>query len=822
MSAVINDLTIGRQSIDECNEHILFFNGFDRPRYYNIALNASGYLGIDDWSTYRYKPVAETPDTTGTLSDETYYSIIVVPVNGDIVAGGFPIYGNATLPSRPKLTTSTGQKIDFTIPVHPQKRMIVASVTSEAGAGTTATDNTQTWGTNEWAGYTIKNVETGLTDTIISNTSQVLTFTSLAFESGARYQILQSEITARYIYAAEDAEEGTILTNSFYLVGIVPDNTTTTFSLKSFIEGEIYVGDYFAPPNAFTGHVAGDSVFCGGGISVEGIGTSLFNGTTESKQASAESETVVSITDNTYLASGDEQIVRYTPASAFTDIYIGSYVTITDSADSGNDIASARVLRVADDKTWFEILNNTGVETADDAPDATMLIVMTPNIIEGTDTEFSEGMVDARFEFTNDDVGSYGIAWVDTITQEIGLTSLYQGNNAETTDAYRIKSDYNLYYSDFQNPHRYRSVSLIEIGDSIKGLYALGRNLLIWCSGSLWRINMLEPGAAPQMITDEILFDATWSICSNGKFVMFYDGEGISITDGVSIESVTAMKSRDYVSQINKELSSQIQGVYNKTDRRFEFSFPMGTETLNNYGINITEDSFNNVPCSRVDANVLFTGYEDGRFRIFHGTSGELSGGVGAIWTHTGATDGLTGTESESTITDVTGQVITVQGAAAITWTAGSIVTFYPADSGTYKQLMIESVVDNGSYEYELTFATAYDLTEYLVGDYILYGLIPFDYGIKWTDFSSPQYKKRMKELHIDLYGMAGKLFVDHFLDLNETAISSESKEVVATDPKLVYPFRMGKGYIYGFRIRGYSSTTFKINAFERIFGVIS
>lgn len=333
---------------------------------------------------------------------------------------------------------------------------------------------------------------------------------------------------------------------------------------------------------------------------------------------------------------------------------------------------------------------------------------------------------------------------------------------------------------------------------------------------------MLEPGAAPQLISDQIFFDATHSICSNGRLVMFYDGEGISITDGVTMQSVTALKGREYLNNVNKELAIQIQGIYNPKDRRFEFTFPMGLETNNNYGIHITEDAYNNVPFSRPDANALFSGFEDGRFKIFHGTSGNLSGGAGAVWTHEGATDGFTGNGFESVITDITAQVMTVQGTLAIGWGVGDVVLLYPVGGGNYRQAMIESLVDNGSFEYELTFASDYDLTLFSVDDLCLFGMIPFDYGIKWTDFTSPQYLKRLREIQFDIQGMSGNFFVDHYLDMNEFSVQNDSQAVVASDSKLVFRFRQGQGYTYGFRMRGYSSTEFKINSFERIFSVKS
>jgi len=819
MSAVINDLSPVRQSIDEIDGHIVFFNGLDNPRYYNIANGTAGRLGFSDWYEYQYKAVGGVPAATGTLDDGSFYSIMLVPVNGDIIAGGFPILGNDCPPSQPVQTTAAGQKIPFTVPVHPQKRTNLSSQTTAIGAGI-VTDASQSWAVDQWAGFIVENMESGEVDTVVSNTATALTLTgSTAFADEDRYQIQSSEATARYVYASEGATAADAVVGTFYFVGVIDDNTTTTYDLDAYAPNEAFVGDMYAPPNAFTCHSAGDVLYAGGGIEISGVGTVEYNGTVEQKTAGVGTETAVDVVDDAYDGALTAQIARYTPDTAFADLYVGSYVTITSSTSSGNDTDSARVLRVASDKTWFEIENNTAVA---DAADATMVIDMTPNVIEGTGTNFSEGMVDATFEFTDESTLSYRIAWVDSINQIMGLNPEYTGNISGATAEYRIKSSYDLYYSDFKNPHRYRSTSIVEIGDEIKGLYALGRYMIIFCSGSVWRHSMLEPGSSPQLITDNVYFDATWSICSNGSMVLFYDGEGISATDGLTVRSVSALRGRDYLQNVNKELAVQIQGVYNPVERRFEFSMPMGTDTQNNYGLYITEDSYSNVPVSRSDANILFSGYENGRFKIYHGTSGELQDGEGTVWKHDGVTDGLVDEAFDTTITDITGQVVTVEGAEDVSWSAGDIVTLYPSGNGQYRQAIIESIVDNGGSEYELTFADDYDLTLFAVDDKCLFGMIPFDYGIKWMDFGSPQYLKRVKEIQVDMYGMTGNLYIDHYLDLNESAIQNEVQAAVPDDSKLVFKFRMGKAYIYGFRVRGYSSTAFKINSLDYIFSVIT
>ena len=94
-------------------------------------------------------------------------------------------------------------------------RIVVASSATSNGTGT-ITDSAQSWTTNEWTGYTAYNVDTGETDTIATNTATALTLTggTMSVTSGDRYQIQKSEVTARYIYAAEMSDDANVNTST--------------------------------------------------------------------------------------------------------------------------------------------------------------------------------------------------------------------------------------------------------------------------------------------------------------------------------------------------------------------------------------------------------------------------------------------------------------------------------------------------------------------------------------------------------------------------------------------------------------------------------
>jgi hypothetical protein len=326
-------------------------------------------------------------------------------------------------------------------------------------------------------------------------------------------------------------------------------------------------------------------------------------------------------------------------------------------------------------------------------------------------------------------------------------------------------------------------------------------------------------GAAAVLISDNIRCPAQFSIVKGEKLVAFYDGTGISVTDGVTATSVTSYKAKEYLANINKAYEQNIVGVYDRENRRFEFVFPMGDETQNNYGLYVTEDTWNCYPFSRPDCNFMWTNYDSGNLRVYHGTSGELTDGNGSVWKHSGELDGTQ--TAALTITAIAGQKITASAAAEVTLAVGDTLTIYPVVSGeAYKELIIESSTQVGTDPilYDITGNSLYDLTAYEAGDLLFAGYIPFDYGIKWTDFSSPQYRHQVRNIQIDLENMTGKLYVDHFLDMNETAVATNEYDVTPADTKITVPFRMGKCYKYGFRLRGVSSTQLKISSFELMF----
>jgi hypothetical protein len=257
------------------------------------------------------------------------------------------------------------------------------------------------------------------------------------------------------------------------------------------------------------------------------------------------------------------------------------------------------------------------------------------NVSGADQTYFSEGMVGAYITFDGD-IKSYKITAVDTINQALEVEGGYDGVVDDVMTDFTITSDFELWYSDVNNPHVFRTGNYVEIPDRIEGLAELGGMILCFCRGSMYAVPIDNLGQEPIKIPETIIFNAPYSIVKTPKGIMFFDGEGISITDGVSVTSITKYKASDYMEGINREMTHNIRGVYNPTFRRVEYYFAYGTSITNDYGLEITTDSFNCYGTSRTDCNAVWLDHEPNQpFQVYHGTSGRhVATGRGDIWKH--------------------------------------------------------------------------------------------------------------------------------------------------------------------------------------------
>jgi hypothetical protein len=530
----------------------------------------------------------------------------------------------------------------------------------------------------------------------------------------------------------------------------------------------------------------------------------------------------VSIYTELYNGSNAGKVVIYSLGVALplpTTIYEGSFVTIENALNAGNNIEDAIVIAVAEDKSWFAIENPSAV---DDNADNTMTVTIKPNVITGTGTNFSQGMVGADFSF--DGENQYTVYWVDEINQILTLAQLYTGNATTDTDI-TITTDYNLFWSDYGNPHVWRTENSTEIADRILSIEIWGGLILVFCSRSIWKIPLNNLFQNPTLVDDNITFVAPFSVVTTPRGVMFHDGSGFSVTDGQSVRSITQYKATDLMRTLNSDMSYNIRGEYDSGNRRVEYTFATGTDVTNNTGLYITIDSLNIYPFSRLDSNVIWEDEDaDGRPIMMHGTSGRhVTSGNGTIYSHPidQATDGTIAGSTFGVIDEVNADHLIVTFDGAVTAGEGTYCLHYPAPGvgGTIVQFIAENITLQSGTTYRIDFTDDWYSAGFSVGGYLYLMMIPMDYGIKWLDFGSPQYQHKVRQLQLDVRNFLGSLIIEHYGDLNDgTPIQVDTVNLTNSDTKIIVPIKKGSYYTYGFRLRGYSSTRAKILSMEVLF----
>lgn len=822
MKLFLNNVTDMPKKVCELDEQIIAMSGHDRPKFIDPRTGAAGDLGFDTWIDHWYKPVADSSiSVVGTLNASKYYAIVVVPVDGKNAYYGSFQTGTPTMPSIPS-RQSAGGGLRFAIGAHPQKMTYECGISTIETSGTII-DASKEWGVGEWIGCECIDVVTGLSGTITDNSATTLTVSGLSIPVGNGFQIVSSKATRRLIYACEMTNEYDLSASTFIYHGSVDGNDETTFDLLAYASSGESVPYSYIPPENLSYCISEDNkVFATGGVS-ESRGKCHAEITEETVQAtaSADSAITVSLVTEDYQSSGTGRIMRFMIGSALTpptNMFIGSYVTITSSSDSGNDIEDARILRKADDNTWFEIENNTGVA----ATDTGMLATIFPNAIIGNEsgddqTYFRHGMLYATIRIGSD--AAHTIGWVDNYSQTMTLSEKYNG--VEDVDAtFSIDSSYAVYWSDYGNPHVWRTENSVQIADAPVALEVVGGLLLVFCKRSIWKIPMANLYQTPSRISGSVKFNAPFSLVRTPQGVMFHDGSGFSITDGQSVASITQYKATEYMAGLNPTMYHNIRGVYDSVNKRIEYVFAYGSSVTNNNGMYITMDSFGIYPFIRLDCNALWEGEDDtGRPVIMHGTSGRhVASGGGTVYSHPEDQPLDGATSPSAVVTSIGPGYLVVQATEAVTATEGYVALHVPSGAGYVIPFIVGGITDNGSFSYDIGFSDDWYHIGFKEGATILFGMIPFDYGIKWMDFSSPQYQHKVRQVQMDIKGFTGVITIDHFGDLSDVPIHTSSYVVSQTTTKLIVPLKKGSYYTYGFRIRGYSSTTGSIMSIEVLF----
>lgn len=662
-------------------------------------------------------------------------------------------------------------------------------------------DSSKTWVTDRWVGYRAFNSGSNWDGYITSNTAHELqTETTEATALGDTFYIYPEPMllpaTADEGHSVRDNKANWGF-NTLAGKTITDDTTTSSATIISNTTTDLVI-------SVAIGAVAGHAYTISGVLDIP-------------------TPISVSVTTDLYSGATHQQVTRYSYATAPSELFIGSFVTVASSGSAGNDITDAQVVRLADDKTWLEVINNTSVAVTDDA---TMTIAIDANVIYGnTDgadkTFFTDGLLGGTIAINN--LQAVAIGWIDTVSQVMTASTKMTSQTGGGT--FEITTDNNLAWSDYGNPYVWRTENTIQLGDSIKALIELNGLLLVFCRRTLWKIPVANMAQTPTLIASGLEFVAPNSIITTPRGIMFFDGSGFSITDGQQVQSITQYKATDLIAGVNQAMKYNIQGAYDHKNRRAEYVFAHGTDVTNNTGIYITIDSLNIYPFTRMDCNVIWESEDDyGRAVIKHGTSGRHTESLnGVIYSHDAesATDGaVSPLTSSGEIIELNNQYMIIEAMGALGIEEGDNLMYYPSatESGTIVQFIAKKIVERSTNVYDIYYSGDWYLKELTVGGTVYLGMIPFDYGVKWMDFGSPQYQHKVRQVQIDVTNFTGGLYVDHYGDLGEDRIHSSQFYVTASDTKIVVPLKKGSVYTYGFRIRGYSSTKANIMSFEVLF----
>jgi len=520
---------------------------------------------------------------------------------------------------------------------------------------------TESWQVDQWKGYALYSDGSSI-GIIESNTSSVLTVTAHGLSVGDEIDFYEGEWT-----------EGALV-NSFVLsttnavLGRVTANSTSTLTLNAthgLSDGtsfEIHtpeVGTVTTPtgfvtaggswtPNEYNGEVIVFSALGSKTIFRNAVNSaSLVDeaipaaGETYSIKISSfivseaysfPNENGVAVKVARYEVPSEEPTARAIPV----DVYKGDTVTVTGSADpeNGNDVTDVEVLRADPQGKWFEIENENLVEV-ELLAGATIKFTrkhITGNTSGDDQTYFTRGLVGGRFNLNTDDIlEPWVITWVDEVHQTLGFDEPYVGSYAGVLQEFSAKTNWGLYYSDPNNPHRWRAENLTEIPDDIVGIRGLGDWVLVFCKYSIWKLPYNEMGRQPEMVSENVRCPSDAAIVATSNGIAFYDGDGFSVTDGFQVKSLTADRARDYMATINKEYEEQIVGLFNPKMQRFEFYFPTGENETNNDGLFIEEGTWNCYPVQYQGVNSAWVEYSAGVPAVFYGTD-ETDSGEGIVF----------------------------------------------------------------------------------------------------------------------------------------------------------------------------------------------
>jgi len=877
MALSLNGLADQPKHFAELGKLLVVTSGHDRVKYVDIIGGRAGDLGFEDWSNYWQKATGvvnsgatdweeedgtvwleeggdsylteDSITATGTLQTGKFFSIVVVPMNTRRSSNVGFVMGQPTAPSIPAEITDPGDDstITWTIPVHPQQG--VYDVGSHDGADNVGimTDSTEAWELNELVGKTIKNLTDGSEGVISSSTATTATATLTGgtdndWDTDDEYQILDSEAVTRRIYVSRGDTAADAWAGPFTLAATIDDNTTTTWVQTSYaVTSTTADFDGLRPPAARFCHAAFNRVWYTGSIR-ELRGKVQYKGTPQVKPSQLVTLSITTSDTGSTTAPVSGQVVRYTldSGSWTSAIRRGSIATVTvggGDISSNNVLTNAYITRVEDSATptWFEVVAPDGTAEASVTADFSVK----PNYIVGytsgvNKTYLTEAMEGAQISINASTASPPLIDSVDPDTQEVGLRSNYL-DTTSTDQEFTVDSNVELYWSVTGDAGVVPVANVIEVPGRPFVVGHLDRHVIVWTENSILKIPENNIAQGFYSISDDRGCTAPYSVVREPRGYAFYDGEGISRTDGVASGSISRFKADDYLRNVNQEVVYNIRGVYDPQKDQLIYAFPLGNNQLNNFGLTINAGSTDFYPFRMLDVNALWRERSaDGQWNVFHGTTNRnTASGKSYIWEHDYdfESDGTTSSEgwiANVTAVDTANNHIIVQEIASNPLEPGASLLTEPyqyegvpavvvdATASTEAHFTIKKMDDNGDGTHDVYWGQDYDLDSLKPADSLAFflGVIPVHFGPKFTDFGSPRFLHSVREVSIDFEQPDGPswVFVDYYRDGKLTVVKTTAHYIGTGVTKLVSPARIGKTYQFGYRIRVYSPNRIKIH----------
>jgi len=669
MNLDLNNLSERNKHMDRLSGAICVTSGADTPKYIDELTRRSGDLGFVDWSQHWNKP-SGVEQGGGTL--DKYYSIVVVPVNRKQTFGTSFKIGNPTQRAVPVQAEQAALDIDWTLPVNTQKQNVRVGIVDTAGTTTVLTDSTKSFATNEFQGFTLYNASLDEEQAISSNTGTTITTSAFAsgWSVGDDYQVRTNEATHLYIYVCEsDTAIGATTAPLYFLESVTNGTTSYTQTVYSANLGLIDT-NRFAPPNGSFCMTAFDRLYVAGGLEESRGQAQVINTNSDSEQYLVATGNIdVSVVTSTSGGTSG-QIVRYTRNTGTWDtdvLFIGAYVTVATSTGTlatANELADVRVLYVDPNGAYFDALNEAATAEAGVTCDINFQLNYIQGNTSGVDqTYFNGGFAGSKF-FLDGDSQAYTIAWVDAFNQRMGLTTRYVGSILETDTGFILNNDTKVSYSITNDPNVHPATNYVEVDDYVTALAHIGSIIIVFCERSIYRFSADAPEQGLSTIQSGKGCPAPFSVLMTSRGIIFWDGEGISVTNGQDTSSLSENKIDDLLELVNRDFEWNIRAVYDSDEEMVEYFFPIGGEVTNDTSVAIRLSSGDIYPNRRKDVNAVWREKgADGRWYTMHGSSDRhTDSGDAYVWQHSDGLpdDGVPGTVN---VDDFTGHVTSIADA---------------------------------------------------------------------------------------------------------------------------------------------------------------